>query len=69
MKLIKLTHYLVEDKMYINANCILSCEEACDANSRKYTKVGVLYQNEFYFFKIKETIEDIQYQLDGEDND
>ena len=71
MKLIKLTHYLMEDdKIYINSNCILSCERMYDADFQTpFTKVGLLYKNEFQFFHVKETIEDIQSQLEGETND
>jgi len=69
--LIKLTHYLMEDdKIYINSNCILSYERMYDADFQTpFTKVGLLYKNEFQFFHVKETIEDIQSQLEGETND
>lgn len=67
MKLIKLTHYLMEsNKIYINSDCILSCERLYDDDSQTpYTKVGLLYKNEFTFFQAKETICDIQSQLEG----
>lgn len=67
MKLIKLTHYLMEsNKIYINSNYLLSCERLYDDDSQTpYTKVGLLYKNEFKFFQAKETISDIQSQLEG----
>lgn len=70
MKLIKLTDYLTEDKIYINSNCILSCERLYNDEFKIwYTKVGLLYQNEFKFFIVKETIEDIQSQLEDKPTD
>ena len=66
MKLIKLTHYLSEDKIYINSDCILSCEHKNHNESETwYTRVGLLYENRFDFWYVKETIEDIQSQLEG----
>lgn len=70
MKLIKLTHYLMEsNKIYINSDCILSCERLYEDDLQTpYTKVGLLYKNEFQFFQAKETIGDIQSQLEGKLN-
>lgn len=67
MKLIKLTHYLMEsNKIYINSDCILSCERLYEDDLQTpYTKVGLLYKNEFQFFQAKETIGDIQSQIEG----
>ena len=69
MKLIKLTDVCCGDTLYINSNCILSCEHKYHNESNKwYTKVGLLYENRFEFWYAKETIEDIQEQLLGKDN-
>lgn len=69
MKLIKLTDVCCGDTIYINSNCILSCEHRYHNESETwYTKVGLLYQNTFEFLYVKETIEDIQEQLRGADN-
>ena len=66
MKLIKLTDVYCGDALYINSNCILSCEQKYHHESETwYTKVGLLYQNAFEFWYVKETIEDIQSQLEG----
>lgn len=66
MKLIKLTDVCCGDTLYINSNCILSCEHKYHNESNKwYTKVGLLYENAFEFWYVKETIEDIQSQLEG----
>ena len=66
MKLIKLTDVYYGDKIYINSNCILSCEHKYNNEFQlPYTKVGLLYQNEFKFFQVKETVRDIQSQIDG----
>ena len=70
MKLVKLTHYLSEDKIYINSNCILSCERLYDTDCREpFTQVGLLYKNEFKFFQVAETVWDIQTQIDGKPNE
>lgn len=70
MKLIKLTDVYCGDALYINSNCILSCEQKYHHESETwYTQVGLLYQNAFEFWYVKETIEDIQQQLRGEDNE
>ena len=66
MKLIKLTDVYCGDALYINSNCILSCEQKYHHESETwYTQVGLLYQNAFEFWYVKETIEDIQSQLEG----
>lgn len=66
MKLIKLTDVYCGDTFYINSNCILSCEHKYHHESETwYTKVGLLYENAFEFWYVKETIEDIQSQLEG----
>lgn len=66
MKLIKLTDVCCGNTLYINSNCILSCEHKYNNEFQmRYTKVGLLYQNEFKFFQVKETVGDIQSQLDG----
>lgn len=66
MRLVKLTNYLFPDKIYINSNCILSCERLYDNDFQEpFTKVGLLYKNEFKFFQVKETVGDIQSQIDG----
>lgn len=66
MKLIKLTDVYCGDALYINSNCILSCEQKYHHESETwYTQVGLLYQNTFEFWYVKETIEDIQSQLEG----
>ena len=70
MKLIKLTDVYCGDALYINSNCILSCEQKYHHESETwYTQVGLLYQNAFEFWYVKETIEDIQSQLEGKTND
>lgn len=70
MKLIKLTDVCCGDRIYINPDCILSCERKYHNESNKwYTKVGLLYENRFEFWYVKETIKDIQSQLDGKTND
>lgn len=70
MKLIKLTDVYCGDALYINSNCILSCEQKYHHESETwYTQVGLLYQNAFEFWCVKETIEDIQSQLEGKTND
>lgn len=69
MKLIKLTDVCCGDTLYINSNCILSCEHKYHNESETwYTRVGLLYENRFEFWYVKETIEEIQEQLRGEDN-
>lgn len=69
MKLIKLTDMCCGNTLYINSNCILSCEHKYHHESKTwYTQVGILYENRFEFWYVKETIEDIQEQLRGEDN-
>lgn len=69
MKLIKLTDVCCGNTLYINSNCILSCEHKYHHESETwYTQVGILYENRFEFWYVKETIEDIQEQLRGEDN-
>ena len=66
MKLIKLTDVCCGDTFYINSNCILSCEHKYHHESETwYTQVGLLYENRFEFWYVKETIEDIQSQLEG----
>lgn len=66
MKLIKLTDVCCGDTLYINSNCILSCEHKYHHESKTwYTQVGLLYENRFEFWYVKETIEEIQYQLEG----
>lgn len=66
MKLIKLTDVCCGDTLYINSNCILSCEHKYHHESETwYTRVGLLYENAFEFWYVKETIEDIQSQLEG----
>ena len=66
MKLIKLTDVYCGDTLYINSNCILSCEHKYHHESKTwYTQVGILYENRFGFWYVKETIEDIQSQIDG----
>lgn len=66
MKLIKLTDVCCGDTIYINSNCILSCEHKYHNESNQwYTQVGLLYENRFEFFYVQETIEDIQSQLEG----
>lgn len=66
MNLIKLTDVYCGDALYINSNCILSCEQKYHHESETwYTQVGLLYQNAFEFWYVKETIEEIQYQLEG----
>ena len=66
MKLIKLTDVCCGDTLYINSNCILSCEHKYHNESEMwYTRVGLLYENRFDFWYVKETIEDIQSQLEG----
>lgn len=66
MKLIKLTDVYCGDTLYINSNCILSCEHKYHHESKTwYTQVGILYENRFEFWYVKETIEDIQSQIDG----
>lgn len=66
MKLIKLTDVYCGDIIYINSNCILSCEHKFHHESETwYTKVGLLYENAFEFWYVKETIEEIQSQLEG----
>lgn len=70
MKLIKLTDVCCGDTLYINSNCILSCEHKYHNESETwYTRVGLLYENAFEFWYVKETIEEIQSQLDGKTND
>ena len=70
MKLIKLTDVCCGDTLYINSNCILSCEHKYHNESETwYTRVGLLYENRFEFWYVKETIEDIQEQLEGKTND
>jgi len=70
MKLIKLTDVCCGDTLYINSNCILSCEHKYHHESETwYTKVGLLYENAFEFWYVKETIEEIQSQLEGKTND
>ena len=70
MKLIKLTDVYCGDTFYINSNCILSCEHKYHNESETwYTRVGLLYENRFEFWYVKETIEDIQSQLEGKTND
>ena len=70
MKLIKLTDVCCGDTLYINSNCILSCEHKYHNESETwYTRVGLLYENRFEFWYVKETIEDIQSQLEGKTND
>lgn len=70
MKLIKLTDVCCGNTLYINSNCILSCEHKYHHESETwYTQVGLLYQNAFEFWYVKETIEDIQSQLEGKTND
>ena len=66
MKLVKLTDVYCGDKIYINSNCILSCEHKYNNEFQlPYTKVGFLYKNEFKFFQVKENVWDIQSQIDG----
>lgn len=66
MKLIKLTDVCCGNTLYINSNCILSCEHKYHHESETwYTQVGILYENRFEFWYVKETIEDIQEQLEG----
>lgn len=66
MKLVKLTDVYCGDKIYINSNCILSCEHKYNNEFQlPYTKVGLLYKNEFKFFQVKENVWDIQSQIDG----
>lgn len=66
MKLIKLTDVCCGDTLYINSNCILSCEHKYHNESETwYTRVGLLYENRFEFWYVKETIEEIQSQLEG----
>lgn len=66
MKLIKLTDVCCGDTLYINSNCILSCEHKYHNESETwYTRVGLLYENAFEFWYVKETIEEIQSQLEG----
>lgn len=70
MKLIKLTDVCCGDTFYINSNCIFSCEHKYHHESETwYTKVGLLYENAFEFWYVKETIEEIQSQLEGKTND
>ena len=70
MKLIKLTVLAASHEIYINSNCILSCERLYRAELNDYyTSVGVFYENRFQFLRVKETIEEIQYRLEGKDND
>ena len=70
MKLIKLTDVCCGDTLYINSNCILSCEHKYHNESETwYTRVGLLYENRFEFWYVKETIEEIQSQLEGKTND
>lgn len=70
MKLIKLTDVCCGDTLYINSNCILSCEHKYHHESETwYTQVGLLYENAFEFWYVKETIEEIQSQLEGKTND
>nr|DAY28656.1 MAG TPA: hypothetical protein [Caudoviricetes sp.] len=69
MKLIKLTDVCCGNTLYINSNCILSCEHKYHHESETwYTQVGILYENRFEFWYVKETIEDIQEQLRGAEN-
>lgn len=66
MKLVKLTDVYCGDKIYINSNCILSCEHKYNNEFQlPYTKVGLLYKNEFKFFQVKENVWDIQSQING----
>lgn len=66
MKLVKLTDVYCGDKIYINSNYILSCEHKYNNEFQlPYTKVGLLYKNEFKFFQVKENVWDIQSQIDG----
>lgn len=66
MKLIKLTDVCCGNTLYINSNCILSCEHKNHNESETwYTRVGLLYENRFDFWYVKETIEEIQSQLEG----
>ncbi|WP_314403938.1 hypothetical protein [uncultured Granulicatella sp.] len=66
MKLIKLTDVCCGNTLYINSNCILSCEHKYHHESETwYTQVGILYENRFEFWYVKETIEEIQSQLEG----
>ena len=70
MKLIKLTELAASREIYINSNCILSCERLYRAELNDYyTSVGVFYENRFQFLRVKEPILAIQEQLRGKDND
>ena len=67
MKLIKLTVLNGNREIYINSNCILSCERLYSAERNDYyTSVGVLYENRFQFLRVKEPVLGIQEQLRGE---
>lgn len=66
MKLIKLTELAASREIYINSNCILSCERLyLPELNDYYTSVGVLYENRFQFLRVKEPILEIQEQLRG----
>ena len=70
MKLIKLTELAASREIYINSNCILSCERLYrEELNDYYTSVGVFYENRFQFLRVKEPILAIQEQLRGKDND
>ena len=65
MNLIKLTMCALGNEIYINSNCILSCERKFKQEKREYyTEVGVLYENKFQFLNVRENIPDIQEQLE-----
>lgn len=66
MKLIKLTELYFGNEIFINSDCILSCERTYHNEFQlPYTKVGLLYKDKFTFFQVSETICDIQSQLEG----
>ena len=66
MKLIKLTELYFGNEIFINSDCILSCERTYHNEFQlPYTKVGLLYKDKFTFFQVSETICDIQSQLAG----
>lgn len=66
MKLIKLNKfgdYVTNEKaeeIYLNADKIISVRQTSE-----YSEIDVAYQNSWRRWKVQETIEEIQYQLEG----
>lgn len=70
MKLIKLTEVAGSRKIYINSNCIVSFERLNMPEwEEAYTLVGAFYDNRFQFLRVKETVRNIQSQIDGKPNE